>query len=92
MLDRKFSTRFKKDLKKYRHKKEILQELNEILKLLLAEKKLPEKYMDHDLSGVYVNFRECHVKPDTLLIYKSDEQLLYLYRLAHTQNFFNYKR
>ena len=88
MLDRKFSTRFKKDLKKYQHKKEILKEFNEILKLLLARKKLPEKYKDHELSGQYITCRVCHVKPDVLLIYKGEKQLLYLYRIgSHAELF-----
>lgn len=88
MLDRKFSTRFKKDLKKYEHKKEVIKEFNEILKLLISKTKLPEKYKDHDLSGNYVDYRECHVKPDVLLIYKADEQLLYLYRIgSHSELF-----
>lgn len=82
MLDRKFSTRFKKDLKRYEDKKEVIKEFNEVLKLLLSRKKLPEKYRDHDLSGNYVNYKECHVKPDVLLIYKIDEQLLYLHRIG----------
>lgn len=38
MLERKFSTRFKKDLKKYEHKKEVIKELNEVLKLILSKK------------------------------------------------------
>ena len=88
MIDRKFSTRFKKDLKKYEHRKEIIKEFNEVLKLLLSKTKLPEKYKDHDLAGNYINYRECHVKPDVLLIYKIDEQLLYLYRIgSHSEIF-----
>lgn len=88
MLDRKFSTRFKKDLKKFEHKKEVLKELNEVLKLLLSKTKLPEKYKDHDLSGNYVDYRECHIKPDVLLIYKTDHRLLYLHRIgSHSELF-----
>lgn len=88
MLDKKFSTRFKKDLKKYEHKKEVIKEFNEVLKLLLSQTRLPEKYKDHDLSGNYINYRECHVKPDVLLIYKMDEQLLYLHRIgSHSELF-----
>lgn len=88
MLDRKVSTRFKKDLKKYEHKKEVIKELNEVLKLLLFKEKLPEKYKDHDLLGNYVSYRECHVKPDVLLIYKTDKRLLYLYRIgSHSELF-----
>ncbi|PJD98316.1 MAG: type II toxin-antitoxin system mRNA interferase toxin, RelE/StbE family [Parachlamydia sp.] len=88
MLERKFSTRFKKDLKKYEHKKEVIKELNEVLKLILSKKKLPEKYKDHDLSGSYVSNKECHIKPDVLLIYQVDERLLYLYRIgSHSELF-----
>lgn len=88
MLKRKFSTRFKKDLMKYEHKKEIIKEFNEILKLLLVEEELPKKYKDLDLSGNYVNYRECHVKPDVLLIYKIENQELYIYRIgSHSELF-----
>lgn len=88
MLDKKFSTRFKKDLKKYEHKKEVIKEFNQILKLLLAKDKLPEKYKDHYLSGNYIDYRECHVKPDVLLIYKIDEKLLYLHRIGSQSELF----
>ena len=88
MLEKKFSTRFKKDLKKYAHNKEVIRELGEILKILLSKTKLPEKYRDHDLSGEYVRHRECHVKPDVLLIYRTNDQLIYLYRIgSHSELF-----
>lgn len=88
MLDRKFSTRFKKDLKKFQHKKEVIQEFNEVLKLLLQGVKLPGKFKDHELSGNYVNYRECHVKPDVLLVYRIENNELYLYRLgSHSELF-----
>lgn len=88
MIDRKFSTRFKKDLKKFEHKKDVLREFNEVLKLLLSRTKLPEKYKDHDLIGEYITYRECHVKPDVLLIYRLEEYLLYLYRIgSHSELF-----
>lgn len=88
MLDRKYSTRFKKDLKRYEHNREVVKELNEVLKLLLSKMKLPEKYKDHDLSGNYISYRECHVKPDVLLIYKTEENLLYLHRIgSHSELF-----
>ena len=54
----------------------------------MNEESLPEKYKDHSLSGNYVNFRECHLKPDWLLIYKVDEETLYLTRLgSHSELF-----
>lgn len=72
MLSIKYVTRFKKDLKKYQHQNSTLYELNDILKLLMARNPLPEKYRDHLLSGGYAGMRECHVKPDVLLIYWID--------------------
>lgn len=88
MIDRKFSSRFKKDLKKYENKKTVIKEFSVILSILLSGKKLPEKYKDHDLSGNYVNYRECHIKPDILLIYRTSRQLLYLYRIgSHSELF-----
>lgn len=44
MLEQKYSTRFKKDLKKYQHKKDVIEELGKVLKALLTKSKLPEKY------------------------------------------------
>lgn len=72
MLSIKYVTRFKKDLKRFQYQTSILHELNDVLKLLLAEKALPKKYHDHSLSGGYVGMRECHVKPDVLLVYWVD--------------------
>lgn len=73
---------------KYKHKKEVIEEFDEILKLLLVEKDLPRKYKDHWLSGNYVSYKECHVRPDVLLIYKIENHELYLYRMgSHSELF-----
>jgi mRNA interferase YafQ len=82
MLKPVFSSRFKKDLKKYQHHKDILQEFNEVLKLLMNKKELTEKYRDHPLCGNYKGYRECHIKPDVLLVYRIEESILYLARIA----------
>ncbi|MFW3341131.1 type II toxin-antitoxin system YafQ family toxin [Aliarcobacter butzleri] len=70
------TTSFKKDYKKLSQKnKNILKEL--IIKLANNET-LEEKYKDHKLIGDYLGCRECHVKPDLLLIYRIDNQVLEL--------------
>jgi mRNA interferase YafQ len=80
--------RFKKDLKKFEHNKPVKKALNEVLSLLLTKTKLPEKYVDHALSGDYVGFRECHLKPDALLIYWVDDQYVHLVRIgSHSELF-----
>jgi addiction module toxin, RelE/StbE family len=90
MLDPDFCTKIKRDLKKYRHKKDVIEELDKVLKILLQETKLPEKYSDHPLAGNYNGYRECHVKPDDLLIYRVDsmQKILYLARFgSHSELF-----
>ncbi len=70
------TTSFKKDYKKLSQKnKNILKEV--IIKLVNNEV-LEEKYKDHKLIGDYLGCRECHVKPDLLLIYRIDNQVLEL--------------
>jgi mRNA interferase YafQ len=81
------TNQFKKDYKKW---KSIGIEtiLNDILKLICNREKLPQKYFDHKLSGYYIGRRECHLKPDILLIYKVEEDQITLERLgSHSELF-----
>jgi mRNA interferase YafQ len=61
------STAFKRDFKKHA---DIDAAMVEVLYKLISDEELPEKYRDHALSGDWSGYRECHVKPDLLLIYK----------------------
>ena len=72
-----------------RHSKDVGSLLPGILKLLLVDEPLPEKNRDHALSGDWSGYRECHVKPDLLLIYrKPDADTLRLARLgSHSELF-----
>jgi len=76
----KFSGRFKKDLKPYKHDKILLAELEKVLDILAKGKALPDKNHNHPLIGEFRGCFECHIKPDWLLIWKidhrSDEVLL----------------
>ncbi len=88
VLNPKPNIRFKKDLKKFLHKQAVIDEFDEVVDMLRRGKKLPEKYRDHLLSGNYNGYRECHIKPDVLLIYRTDEQRLYLARIgSHSELF-----
>ena len=88
MLKSAPSHRFKKDLKKYQHNRAVKEALNAVLELLVKEEKLPEKYLDHSLGGNYNGCRECHLKPDTLLIYWTDDEMVYLARIgSHSELF-----
>ena len=49
-------------------------ELQTVLELLQADEALPEKYRDHALVSNWVGHRDCHIKPDLVLIYKKTEE------------------
>lgn len=62
--------------------------LRPVLDLLVADASLPEKLTDHGLSGPWKGFRDCHIKPDLVLIYEKREDKLSLVRLgSHSELF-----
>jgi mRNA interferase YafQ len=87
------SAAFKRDFKRVkatpRHSKDIDQLLYAIVEKLLVDDKLPPRNRDHELSGNWKGYRECHLKPDLLLIYrKPDTDTLRLARLgSHSELF-----
>ncbi len=57
--------------------------LRETLDLLAADTPLPPRYVDHPLAGEWADHRDCHVRPDLILIYrKPDDDTLELVRLG----------
>jgi len=88
MLKIELTNAIKKDLKKYKHQKEVLLELQEIIGHLAEKKNLPAKNRDHNLTGNWVKHRECHVRNDILLIYKVEDDILFLTRFgSHSELF-----
>ena len=89
------STAFKKDFKRVaatpRHTQDVPQLLQALLVLLVENKPLPESCRDHALAGNWKDHRECHIKPDLLLIYKQREEfgVLELVRLGSHSELFN---
>jgi mRNA interferase YafQ len=69
---------FKKYLKLAIKRKHDISELNTVVDMLANGVQLPEKYQDHSLGGNWVGFRECHISPDWLLIYKIKNEILVL--------------
>ena len=64
-----YSTKAKKDLKKYRNNVELMKGLFEILKKLENGESVPARYKPHNLIGDYKDCMECHVGNDFLLIW-----------------------
>ena len=83
MLEIRRSTQFKKDLKKIIKQKKDLKLLEKITESLCKSIPLPEKNADHMLVGDWNGYRECHITPDWLLIYKVCEEVSLL-RLLRT--------
>jgi mRNA interferase YafQ len=87
------STAFKRDYKRAkatpRHRKDVDSLVSAVVTLLLSDRALLENIRDHALSGDWSGYRECHLKPDLLLIYrKPDTDTLRLARLgSHSELF-----
>lgn len=84
---------FKSDYKreaKGLHRATLDEELLPVLKLLVTDQPLAARYRDHPLIGDWAGYRECHIKPDLLLIYrKVGGDLLVLARLGSHSNLFS---
>lgn len=72
------TTAFKKAYKKCLRQHLDISLLDEIIQRLASGETLEPKYRDHALTGIYTGFRECHIKPDWLLIYRINNDILVL--------------
>lgn len=87
----KYTTKFKRDYKREKksghHRTTLDHDLITIIKLLTKDIKLPPRHRDHQLSNDWKDHRDCHIKPDLILIYrKPDDETLELVRLgSHSQ-------
>lgn len=90
MLSIVISNQFKKDLKLAKKRGLKINHLKEVIDTLANSKPLNEKYRDHNLSGEYSGFRECHIEPDWLLIYRVEnmELELFLFRTGSHSDLF----
>ena len=79
MFEVVLSNRFRKDLKLAAKRGLRLDELNAIVEQLAAGQTLPERNRDHALTGDYIGFRECHIRPYWLLVYRVDGDALELF-------------
>jgi mRNA interferase YafQ len=77
---------FRRDLKreaKGRHREVLSREFAEIVALIAKDQALSERLRDHELSGQWRDCRDCHIRPDLVLIYrKPDNDTLELVRLG----------
>ncbi len=78
MYQVKFTTAYKKAYKLMKKRGLDISLLDEVVNLLRQGRQLEERYHDHGLTGDLAGFRECHIKPDWLLIYLIENDILTL--------------
>lgn len=81
--------RFKRDYKREKRSDATLDTvLQAVLDMLVMDEQLPANLSDHPLSGDWKGYRDCHVKPDLLLIYRKTDEALILARIgSHSELF-----
>lgn len=82
----KYTSRFRRDYRREQsgqYSKKLDALLMEVVNLLAADNPLPRRNVDHALTGEWVDHRDCHLRPDLVLIYrKPDDENLELVRLG----------
>lgn len=82
------STRFRRDIRRLRKQGTDLSKLETAVTLLVAQRALEATYRDHALTGNWRGYRECHLQPDWLLIYRVVDNELQLTRTgSHAELF-----
>jgi len=83
-----YARQFKKDLRKIRRSTEDVAAVRAAIFAIVLEQPLEPRYRDHKLLGKFADRRECHIRPDLLLIYKKTGDIVVFERLgSHSQLF-----
>ncbi|MEI9479707.1 MAG: type II toxin-antitoxin system YafQ family toxin, partial [Deltaproteobacteria bacterium] len=77
---------FEKDIEKLMRRNKDIEKLKSVIRSLVRGEKLDQIYRDHKLTGNYYGCRDCHMESDWLLIYKYDEETLFLIRTGTHSN------
>ena len=88
MLNPVRSARFRRDVKLAERRGKDMAKLREVIRLLTEGSPLPPRYRDHSLGGDWKSYRDCHIEPDWLLIYKIDDDDLLLARTGTHSDLF----
>ena len=75
MLTPRRSSQFKRDVKRVQKRGKDMAKLRTLIGMLIDRVSLPETYQDHPLRGNWSGYRDAHIEPDWLLLYRvmSDE-------------------
>jgi mRNA interferase YafQ len=84
-----WSGQFKRDVRRAERRGKDLGKLKAVLLLLIDEKPLPARYRDHPLKGDWQGFRDLHIEPDWLLLYRAQGNELQLARTGTLSGIFD---
>lgn len=79
---------FRKDVKRQRKRDKDLEKLKTVIRTIASGGKLEAKHRDHGLSGDWLGSRDCHVEADWILIYRIDNECLFLERTGTHNDLF----
>lgn len=74
------TSHFKRDVKRLKKQGKDLNKLGAVLQTLSKNGLLEERYRDHGLTGKWSSSRDCHIEPDWILIYRTDDDSVFLER------------
>jgi mRNA interferase YafQ len=83
-----WTTKFSKDLKLAKKRDFNLNKLKVLLEILQRGENLPVNYKSHQLKGKYSGYMECHIEPDWLLVWKEEQNNIYLARTGTHSDLF----
>ncbi len=82
------STQFKRDARKAQKQGKDLTKLRRLLASLILQEPLSARHLDHLLRGIWKGYREAHIEPDWLLIYRIEGHELHLVRIGSHSDLF----
>ncbi|MEX6509095.1 type II toxin-antitoxin system YafQ family toxin [Jiella sp. M17.18] len=82
------SAQFRRDVKRAERRGKDLAKLREVLILLMQDRALPPRYRDHPLKGDWLGWRDAHIEPDWLLLYRISGDELQLARTGSHADLF----
>lgn len=80
MLKPIYSKLFDRDVKRMKKRGNAPEKLKKVIRMLIRQEKLDERYKNHPLKGNYKGFYDCHIKPDWILIYCIEGEIIQFVR------------
>jgi len=82
------TSQFEKDFKRIKKQGKDLSKLKEVVSAMANSEVREERHRDHALSGIWAGSRDCHIEPDWILIYRIDDDYLFIERTGSHRDLF----